>query len=132
MEAIIKNLPALVKVSHKGIVPNENIPEILHSYDFFILLSKGENFGHSIIEAMSAGLPVIISKLTPWKNLESQSIGWDVDIEDDNEIQRVLNNAINMNKEKYGKFSINAYNCAKNFNEKSNAKLIYKELLNVD
>ena len=35
------------------------------------LPSKGENFGHIIMESLAASTPVIISDLTPWKDLEN-------------------------------------------------------------
>jgi hypothetical protein len=38
----------------------------------------GENFGHSIAEALNHGLPVVISDRTPWRNLHKISAGWDI------------------------------------------------------
>jgi glycosyltransferase involved in cell wall biosynthesis len=35
-------------------------------YDYFVLPTKGENFGHAIIESLANGLPVLISDSTPW------------------------------------------------------------------
>ncbi len=125
----INNLPELVSVFYKGSVTNDVLPEVLYKYDFFILLSEGENFGHSIIEAMSAGLPVIISDLTPWKNLEKRSIGWDVDPKNEKEIHRVLKYAVEMNDELYNKFSTNSYNFAAEFNESSEIINQNKKLL---
>ena len=59
-----------ITINYKGYIDSEKIPNILKKYDFFVLLSEGENFGHAILEAMSAGLPVIISNFTPWKKLK--------------------------------------------------------------
>jgi hypothetical protein len=42
------------------------------------LHSEGENFGHSIVESLSQGRPVLISKHTPWQDLAAQKAGWDV------------------------------------------------------
>jgi glycosyltransferase involved in cell wall biosynthesis len=44
--------------------------------DLFFLPTLGENFGHAIFEALSSGVPVLISDRTPWQNLASQSAGW--------------------------------------------------------
>ena len=42
----------------------------------FILPSKGENFGVSIIEALARSKPVITTKNTPWKELIDYNCGW--------------------------------------------------------
>jgi glycosyltransferase involved in cell wall biosynthesis len=55
-----------------------------------LLPTLGENFGHSIIEALSAGLPVIISNRTPWKNLMVEGVGADLPLEDELEFVRQL------------------------------------------
>ncbi len=48
----------------------------------YILPTQGENFGHSIYEALINGLPVIISDQTPWRNLEREAIGFDIALQD--------------------------------------------------
>ena len=74
--------------------------------------SEGENFGHSILEALTVGLPVIISDNTPWKNLEEKKIGWDISLNDTQNLQNVLEVAINMDQVSYDKWSLNAFNFA--------------------
>ena len=44
--------------------------------DLFVMPSDFENFGLSIAEALSAGLPVIASDGTPWKDLPTAGAGW--------------------------------------------------------
>ena len=43
-----------------------------------ILPTLGENFGHVIVEAWTAGCPVLVSDRTPWRQLASHGVGWDV------------------------------------------------------
>ena len=38
---------------------------MFQEYDLLFLPTKGENFGHVILESMSAGTPVLISDTTP-------------------------------------------------------------------
>lgn len=77
--------PSNVKVHYRGEVAHEKLHSLLPSYDVMLLPTLGENFGHSIIEALSAGLPVIISDRTPWKDLRSQGVGAELPLEDESE-----------------------------------------------
>jgi len=111
----ISQLPEHIKVTYKGFLASEKILETMSHYDFFVLLSEGENFGHAILEAMSVGLPVLISNKTPWRHLESKAIGWDVEIKNPIDIIRAFNKSINMSNEDYKKWSESAFNFAKEF-----------------
>lgn len=97
----IKQLPKNVKIEYKGILPSEAVPDALHTYDFFILLSEGENFGHAIIEAFSAGCPVIISDQTPWKQLKEKNVGWDLNLKNINKISDTIIEAASLSAEDY-------------------------------
>lgn len=46
----------------------------------FVLPSFSENFGMVIAEALASSLPVIVSKGTPWQDVEFYNAGWWVDI----------------------------------------------------
>ncbi|EPR74760.1 Glycosyl transferase, group 1 [Winogradskyella psychrotolerans RS-3] len=107
-QEVISGLPKHIKVTYKGFINNEAIPMTLTKYDFFVLLSEGENFGHAIIEALSVGLPVLISNKTPWKDLKSKCIGWDMDITNESNIIINFNEAIKMPNEVYEKWSSTA------------------------
>lgn len=49
--------------------------------DLFVLPTLSENFGNVIIEALSAGVPVITTKGAPWSELETEQCGWWVDLD---------------------------------------------------
>ncbi|QBQ47233.1 glycosyltransferase [Brevundimonas naejangsanensis] len=76
--ALISELPKHITVEYKGKVHPTDVQTILSGYDFFFLPTRGENYGHVIREALSAGLPVLISDQTPWKNLATVSAGADL------------------------------------------------------
>jgi glycosyltransferase involved in cell wall biosynthesis len=78
---IIKTLPANVRVNNMGPVAHEKIPEVISNHDLLCLPTHGENFGHSIIEALIAGCPVLITDRTPWRGLEEAGVGADIPLE---------------------------------------------------
>ncbi len=81
--ALIKTLPDHIKVFTEKQVPPATIPDLLQQYDVAIYPSESENYGHSIIEALGAGLPVITSNHVPWKELENNKAGLNVELNED-------------------------------------------------
>jgi glycosyltransferase involved in cell wall biosynthesis len=75
---LAKNLPAHVTFRYHGKIDHEKVNMALASHDLFFLPTRGENYGHVIFEALAAGLPVLISDQTPWRNLETLGVGWDL------------------------------------------------------
>lgn len=73
-----------------GEVNPNTIPDILANYDVFLLATHGENFGHAIAEALLSGLPVVISNKTPWRDLEVNKAGFDVEPESENLTKALL------------------------------------------
>jgi glycosyltransferase involved in cell wall biosynthesis len=74
-EQLIGAMPKRVEVRCHGPVEPERLPDILGSAHVYVLASHGENFGHSIIEALAAGCPVLISDQTPWIDVEDRGAG---------------------------------------------------------
>ncbi len=79
---IIDNMPRNVSVTYHGKIKHADVHRTLLKHDLFFLPTRGENYGHVIYEALSAGLPVLISDQTPWRNLESPGVGWDLPLEE--------------------------------------------------
>jgi len=115
--AVIEALPKHIEVNYKGVLDSEEVPFKLSQYDYFVLLSEGENFGHAILEGLSVGLPVLISNRTPWKDLEAKGIGWDINATRDVNIAKTYTTAIRCSATEYQEWSQNAYNYAKQFIE---------------
>lgn len=53
--------------------------KLLASADLFVLPTKTENFGIAVAEALSAGVPAIVTKGAPWSGLETERCGWWID-----------------------------------------------------
>lgn len=78
----LKNLPANVSWEYKGNVESDHVVETLKPYHVFLFPTLGENYGHVIQEALSAGCACIISDQTPWKDLEEKGVGKVFAVED--------------------------------------------------
>ena len=104
---IIKTLPSNIDVTYKGTLDGHEVPKTILDYDFLALTSEGENFGHSIVEALTEGKPVIISNRTPWQSLCKKKVGWDVSPNKTNDLTDAINSALNLTKTEYAVFSSN-------------------------
>ena len=82
----LEKLPKNIKASFLGELKKDEVTVTFSKYDLFFFPTGGENYGHVIAESLSVGTPVLISKNTPWFNLESQHLGWDIDLEKKREV----------------------------------------------
>lgn len=98
---IIKTLPANIKVNYRGGVPPDEVGSVFAEHDLFLLPTRGENFGHAILEAMVAGCPVLISDRTQWRDLESKGAGWDLPLDAKEQFQAVLQKCIDIGPQDY-------------------------------
>ncbi|MBW3569603.1 MAG: glycosyltransferase family 4 protein [Gemmatimonadetes bacterium] len=98
-------LPAHVRVRFHGELPRERLPEVLADAHAFYLPTLRENYGHAIIEAMSAGCPVLISDRTPWRALEARGVGWDLPVDDAGAFRAAVERLAAMPAEEHARFS---------------------------
>lgn len=89
-QALADDLPAHVRVRMHGSVDPHSVTDVFASHDLLLLPTFGENFGHVIFEALSAGCPVLISDRTPWRDLARQQAGWDLPLDDLNRFTATL------------------------------------------
>lgn len=66
IHALVTSLKLSERVVFHGFIPFERCFDRLSNGRLFLSPTKGENFGHSIYECLSIGLPVVISNQTPW------------------------------------------------------------------
>ena len=125
---IIENLPATVTVELRQDVPHHEIEQLIYMHHLFVLPTLGENFGHAIFEALSAGRPVLISNQTPWRNLAAQHAGWDLPLNDPPAFVGVLQQVTDMDDEEFQQWSIGAWQYAKEFAKNAGLKERYKQL----
>ena len=69
-----------MQAAYKGSIPPDQVFDTLSRYDLFLFPSHGENYGHVIAESISVGTRVLVSQFTPWRELQSDGLGWDLDL----------------------------------------------------
>ncbi len=78
----IATLPPHVTFEDGGVLSRDRVHDALAQHDVFFLPTLGENYGHVVPEALSVGLPVVLSNRTPWRRLEQKGIGYDGPIDE--------------------------------------------------
>jgi len=124
----VNKLPGNVTFEYLGVASSKDVPEILRQHDFYIQPSRSENFGHSIFEALMAGLPVITSHNTPWNGLEEKEAGRNVMADSEKELAEAIKKAEALSQFEYKEWSRNARNLAEEYMEKSQLRDKYYEL----
>jgi glycosyltransferase involved in cell wall biosynthesis len=77
-ECQIKATEMHLNVQFLGALPYHQILPHYATHHVFCSPTSNENFGHAIVEALSHGLPVIISQHTPWRQLQEKGVGYDL------------------------------------------------------
>lgn len=112
----IEKCGANIEFNYKGIMESENVQKTFSKYDIFLFPTLGENYGHVIYEALSAGCIPIISNCTPWLDLDVYKCGIVIPLDkkdcfvkkieelfmfDDKEFRKMKENAIKYAEHKY-------------------------------
>jgi glycosyltransferase involved in cell wall biosynthesis len=64
---IAEQLHDNVAFSYKGEIEPDAVPAAFANSHLFVFPTLGENYGHVILESLSASTPVLLSDQTPWK-----------------------------------------------------------------
>lgn len=92
-ELLIEQLPSNITVSYGGSVENSQVRSVIAEHDLFFVPSRGENFGHVFMEALSVGVPILVSDRTPWRDLEARKLGWDIPLDQSAKFVRAVEEA---------------------------------------
>jgi glycosyltransferase involved in cell wall biosynthesis len=101
----MNDLPPNVHATYGGILRHEEVVPALETHDVLLLPTHGENYGHVILEALTAGCPIIISDQTPWRGLSSAGVGWDIALDNPAGFVAALQECADMNREAFEAFS---------------------------
>lgn len=111
----IAQLPGNIKVDYVGAKRNDELAEILQQHHLFVLPTTGENFGHSIFEALLCGRPVLISDQTPWLKLADKKAGWDLPLNQPGQFMRVIEEAAGLDQHGFDEWAHGAWQYAHDF-----------------
>jgi glycosyltransferase involved in cell wall biosynthesis len=117
------------RITYKGMLEWNQIPETIVNYHFFVLPTLNENFSHAIFEAIAEGVPLLISNQTPWQNLEQKNIGFDLPLVNEH-WKNTLMKIIDMENDEYQLKTIAAINFASKWYQKQSFDLAYEYLFN--
>jgi len=124
----LNQLPKHIEVEVLGDMKHHELMNNLPNYDVYVLPTLGENFGHSIFEALSAGLPVIISDQTPWRNLTDGRVGFDIPLSDDSSLVLAIEKFAAMSQKEFFEWSKSAKYYALNYYNSQHYLKEYKSL----
>ncbi|MEP7165498.1 MAG: glycosyltransferase [Ferruginibacter sp.] len=116
------------KARYMGDVLPQAVQDVFGNYHASILLTKGENFGHALYESFSAGRPVITSYFTPWNDLVKIKAGWNVDITNDKDIVKAVNELYNMDQSSFDEFCYGSYKLANEYYQQGVDIADYKKM----
>lgn len=116
-------------VTNNGAVFDKEKQKVLLNSDMFILTSRHEGFPMSILEALSYGLPVLITKGTNMTDLvEEASAGWTCDT-DEMEIAKTLERALLCTT--YSEYSRNARKLSNNYSWDTISKATIEQYISI-
>ena len=103
-QVAIARLPQNIKVRYMGVLDHDQVAATIVRYHIYYMPTTGENFGHSIVEAMLMGKPVVISDQTPWTDVNGNG-GFAISLNDEMAFITVLEELVEMNIDKYSVLS---------------------------
>ena len=127
-KAIIGRLPSNIAVNYIGEVPNDQLAAIITGHHVFCLPTRGENFGHAILEALSQGRPSIISDQTPWRHLFEHKAGWDLPLDRPDLFQEAIGQAAQFDQDQYDEWSKATHQFVLSYSSASELKKDYQKL----
>lgn len=124
-----------IRFSFRGVIPNEKILDFYNQnyVDLFINLSESEGIPVSIMEALSAGIPVLATDVGGTSEVVKENHGFLISKDfDSRDVSKLVDSYLNSDYNHREEFRNNAYNFWKeNFNAEKNYKDFYEKLISL-
>lgn len=104
-EEAIAGLPENITVRYMGVIDHSEVAPTIAGYHAYYMPTTGENFGHSIVEAMLMGKPIVISDQTPWTDVNGNG-GFAISLSDEKAFVDALGTLVTMDMHTYSALSI--------------------------
>ncbi|MNU19453.1 UDP-D-galactose:(glucosyl)lipopolysaccharide-1,6-D-galactosyltransferase [compost metagenome] len=124
----ISNLNKNIILNYIGQVPNHELITETTKYHYLFFPTKAENYGHIIYEALSYGIPVILSDQTPWR--EENNGVFVRSLDNINKFVNLIEDLHKIDNDEFSVLSTKAYEFAKNKVNIEEIKESYKNLFN--
>ena len=111
-----------------GAVEPEQAKVLMKEAHVYVMLSRGENFGHSIFESFLCGRPVVISDQTPWRGLSQEGVGHDLPLDDEKAVHDALEEAAGWDQQAFGQRAASSWSFAKRYLENDASRKTYFEM----
>lgn len=105
---LIKTMPSNIKVTYKRELQFNEVQSTISNYHALFLPTLNENFGHSIVESLLSGCPVIISDQTPWNDVEKNGAGYAISLDNPEKFLKAISDIADLNQEEFSLMSKNA------------------------
>lgn len=108
------------RIHYLGKLSKSKIKILLKDFDFLVLPSKEEPFGIVLLEALSSGVPCVVSNVSgPIEIIEESKTGFIFDKENKTEFFSVMNNCFNIDDDLYYFMSSNCIESSKKYSTKN-------------
>ena len=89
-----------IEIKYSGTKAPNEISKLLGAYHFLYLPTRGENFGHAILESLLHDRPVITSEFTPWTDINNKA-GFIADIGSIESTEKLIQRIVDINDDNY-------------------------------
>jgi glycosyltransferase involved in cell wall biosynthesis len=133
IKTLTQSAQDLENVRFVGSQYGESKWNFLRSADVMVLPTYSENFGIVVAEALAVGVPVITTKGTPWKDLETYQCGWWIELSVSN-LKRSLEEVMQTPEDQIKTMGANGQSLVKDkYDVKAvakNMRSLYQKILN--
>jgi len=125
---LLQKLPQNIKWSYNGMATPDEVIDIFIKNDIFLFPTLGENYGHVIFEAMSAGCVPVVSNNTPWSDALEKGLGAAISLEHPDIFVKTIENYVAMDSKSMKSQSLKVYEFAKNYAVKPELADAYRQI----
>lgn len=97
-----------IEVTYNGAIHLNDLPEVARGSHLGVLPTTTENYGHSILEVMSLGIPMLLSDKTPWNDITAFQAGKAIDLRNKEDWKEALRVFYYMDYKQWNSYSDHA------------------------